>query len=447
MFLGEDALKGQLARYFDPVGLSMTLIEHSSANIRIAAFSLALSASPSSVPLPRNFLVCLQECLPNFHQETHPRTRNEFLALMKTLCLRLGNAAKIASNPVAMTYRQQQVLGWENEILLHHIEFARWYQYFLYFELRPTASYQSHITALKVLPLVIGNSDLAKFLPSDHKDSKAQHQHGVPERHAKALDHVRSLLDLLVDPFDDVRESAFSLLSLILPGYERSDSTYKSDYRVNIDDGAMTNTENALYESIQIALTRAEDHLRRSGRAYQADGVGRLYAIRHLSVTASRCSKRQGTHPFSDLLLTLENTLAIEGHDQVQALMSTPLHGYLIALRYGPIYSKILCSMKLMFRSRIITSQYTPAENAVAAYTRLLACCGQVWNAVHSILCFDAPEGRQFHEEEDEDDDGDSGSKDILSFCWRALKESRYALAASTSKIQSIMLMFCSPAF
>ena len=349
-----------------------------------------------------------------------------------------------------MTYRQQQVLGWDNEILLHHIEFARWYRHFLHFELGPTASYQSHFTALKVLPLVIGNSDPAKFLLSDHKNSQVQHQHGVSERYAKALDHVRSLLDLLVDPFDDVRESAFSLLSLILPGYDRSDSTYKSNYRVNIEVGAMTNTENALYESIQIALTRAEEHLRRSGRAYQADGVGRLYAIRHLSATAGRCSELQRTHPFNDLLLTLENTLAIEGHDQVQALMSTPLHGYLIALRYGLIYCKISYLKKLMFGSRIITSQKTPPENVQAAYTRLLACCGQVWKAVHSILCFDAPEGRNFHEEEDEEDeedDGDSGSKDILSFCWRALKESRYASAASTSKIQKIMLISCSPAF
>ena len=60
-------------------------------------------------------------------------------------------------------------------------------------------------------------------------------------------------------------------------------------------------------------------------------------------------------------------------------------------------------------------------------YAKLIACCRQVWYAVRSILCFDAPEGHHVHDDEDDDDEADHRSKDTLSFCWRALKESRSA--------------------
>ena len=42
---------------------------------------------------------------------------------------------------------------------------------------------------------------------------------------------------------------------------------------------------------------------------------------------------------------------------------------------------------------------------------------------MQDVLCFDAPEGHDISE--DEFNEQDIGSKDILSFCWRALKESR----------------------
>lgn len=58
-------------------------------------------------------------------------------------------------------------------------------------------------------------------------------------------------------------------------------------------------------------------------------------------------------------------------------------------------------------------------------HSRLLHNCSKVWDAVKEVLCFDSPEG---HVVIEPDDDGpDVGVKDTLSFCWRALKEARYA--------------------
>jgi len=49
--------------------------------------------------------------------------------------------------------------------------------------------------------------------------------------------------------------------------------------------------------------------------------------------------------------------------------------------------------------------------------------CTRVWQAVQHVLCSDAPEG--YHLEDEEGNDS-GGGKEMLSFCWRALKESRW---------------------
>ena len=54
---------------------------------------------------------------------------------------------------------------------------------------------------------------------------------------------------------------------------------------------------------------------------------------------------------------------------------------------------------------------------------RIASICAGVWDVVKDILCSDAPEG--YDDDEDELIEQDIGTKDTLSFCWRALKESR----------------------
>ena len=55
---------------------------------------------------------------------------------------------------------------------------------------------------------------------------------------------------------------------------------------------------------------------------------------------------------------------------------------------------------------------------------KLLTSCKSVWEAVKEVLCIDSPEGQA--SEEDEMDGLEIGTKDTLSFSWRALKESRF---------------------
>ena len=60
---------------------------------------------------------------------------------------------------------------------------------------------------------------------------------------------------------------------------------------------------------------------------------------------------------------------------------------------------------------------------------RLLEILSQVWDAVRTILCADAPEGYEIRNDGGE---YEVDTKDLLSYCWRALKESRLARSFSS---------------
>ena len=53
---------------------------------------------------------------------------------------------------------------------------------------------------------------------------------------------------------------------------------------------------------------------------------------------------------------------------------------------------------------------------------RMAACCSRVWHAVKDILCNDSPEG---YLPEDLDEVEEVDTKDVLSYSFRAIHESR----------------------
>lgn len=55
---------------------------------------------------------------------------------------------------------------------------------------------------------------------------------------------------------------------------------------------------------------------------------------------------------------------------------------------------------------------------------RMLFACSRIWEAVKDVLCNDSPEG---HLPQDLDDIDDIDTKDVLSYSFRAIHESRYA--------------------
>lgn len=96
----------------------------------------------------------------------------------------------------------------EMEALERHESFFRWYMTFLRDELISTASYQRHITAikalhttLKIVKLTSGTDDCldVKTITTVFTDPT----------------WVRLIMDLIMDPFDDVRETATMILQML----------------------------------------------------------------------------------------------------------------------------------------------------------------------------------------------------------------------------------------
>lgn len=60
-------------------------------------------------------------------------------------------------------------------------------------------------------------------------------------------------------------------------------------------------------------------------------------------------------------------------------------------------------------------------------HSRIVALCDRIWEEVKPVLCIDSPEG---HTDEPIEELG-VGPKDILSYSWRGLRESRYTAPKS----------------
>lgn len=65
-------------------------------------------------------------------------------------------------------------------------------------------------------------------------------------------------------------------------------------------------------------------------------------------------------------------------------------------------------------------------------HTNLALALHRVWVCVRDVLCNDAPEG---YVPDEAAEDENITTKDILSYSWRALKESRYIIQLSKSSL------------
>ena len=345
--------------------LGTSLLEHSSSAVRLAALSLLVSSSASSRPLCRRILRRMRQCIPHFHVEANAKPRNEFIALMKKLCMRIrgatlsllrryqisynvtGDQAFTAAHffarldedgPVSSGNVIEQVLKEEMYILEEHLAFRKWYMVFLLQELRPTATYQSHITALKVLSFLIEQTIALRNNSSrSHSDYICALNEDLPE----GL-FLRPLTELLIDPFDDVRQAAnrvfdlhLSINSIPQTQEERDDGqelrNQEAKYEVDNDDNYHKANESILFN-----LNRAEDRAGITGRADHADGLGRLYNL--LFTTCGALAKPSGWHQSRYLILDhvismLEKEVDIASKDLLFAVSHMSLHGHLIALR------------------------------------------------------------------------------------------------------------------
>ncbi len=296
------------------------LLAHPSAPVRSSAFSLLVSSQATTKPFSIIAFNLLKKHLAAFHADYDARVRNEVLGHTKNLIRRAKNIITVSQRSLA-TYQAiedgarppvQKKFGPEvrlkdaaeaRDILERHEAFLAWYRDFLKSELVPTASYQRHITALRAALLLlrvgkhagatddIVDEDIAPLIAADST-------------------WVRLLLDLLLDPFDDVRDSSATLLSLLPPKPSGADSA-------------------DLLKVLRVFCTRASKLADRTGREDHGDGAARSQAL----LCTWLGSQDLQLALLSEIIDRVESKISKAEEDLGYAAIESPVHADFAAIR------------------------------------------------------------------------------------------------------------------
>ena len=205
------AIESMNQRELDRFVVSLT--DHATPAIRLATLNNIVLMATSADSLSNSTKARLKECVPYFHQETSAKHRNEFITLISALCskLRRVSSGSVSSGPhrTGLSSPDGQPM---NKHRARDAHFLTWYMGYLVDELRPTSTYQGHITALSILRnLARQHPDLTGlqvlFATSCPPSTS-------PENIYRKL--RRLLLDLVFDPFNDVQDVASSLVEVLV---------------------------------------------------------------------------------------------------------------------------------------------------------------------------------------------------------------------------------------
>lgn len=338
--------------------LALGLLDHRSSMIRLHALSLLIRSKSQKEILGEQVLRKLKASLPYFHCEMEPKTRNEFIALAQKLIMRviavmssqnqaiepcrpcagiygytLALAQLKAGIPVVtlppkwtLTSREKHNNGCTHlesrsakkdglltaATLEHHVSFFQWYTSFLALELRSTATYQRHITALGILEHMQYKTPRTRSTCSSDPCLWTD-EAGITKCPSYAQALVRPLCDLMTDAFDDVRASAASCLFFVLESCSQPCIT-------NID----------FPQKIQIA----EKLMRATGRADHADGFARMCRL-HCRIGPLCLWPKGNAQALEHALASLQADVKATSSHLRAAVEHSPLHGHISALRCG----------------------------------------------------------------------------------------------------------------
>jgi hypothetical protein len=298
------------------------LLAHPSVSVRSSAFSLLISSPATTKPFSEAAFDLLKKHLAAFHVDYEARVRNEVLGYTKNLIKRAKNIITVAQRSLSAHESAASKDGTQSkkkfgpevmlkdateakDVLERHQGFLRWYTDFLKNELHPTASYQRHITAVRAILLLLQigkhagatddviDEDIARQISSD-------------------ITWIRLLLDLLIDPFDDVRDGAMIILSLLSPNTTPSPEARPSKFIL------------ILSQFCQRAGKLAD----RTGRADHGDGAARAHGLMcsWLSKPDSRIAH------LSAILGKLETKISKAEEDLGHAAIENPIHSDFAAI-------------------------------------------------------------------------------------------------------------------
>lgn len=373
---------------------------HPEPEVRLAGMFLSVYSTAITKPITGAVFKSLRRNLPHLHTDTDANFRREIHGYTQKLFdrLRASTATLVKGKSKAATSSSDRLPFPRNcaskssrqDPLTESLEFVVWYIRFLQWEMRPTASYQRRVTALRSINIVL-RSGVDSGVPFSQLSKSAQGQlnwaHGLQIANEKLL---RVLIDLIMDPFDDIRDAAVSVVQLCLVALSKD-------------------RKEAAIISIENFARRAEAIMLRTGRADQADGVARTGGL------VFSLKEAEGKYTvFQTLQRQLQITLLTAHTNLSKAVDGHPIHGTFATLRYIVDQDD--------FYSILTNTSSEEYKNWNKSHSDIITCIESLWNCVYHVLCADAPEGYVPDELEEE---ASLDTKEVLSYSWRGVKEAR----------------------
>ncbi|RTE75329.1 hypothetical protein BHE90_010223 [Fusarium euwallaceae] len=384
-----------------------SVLGHPSHEVRSLALSLLISSPSTTRPYSSTALDLLRKHLATYFADSDAKFRNEVAGKVRDMFKRVRGAIFVLKKSIpraaARDQKGQQQTDMTKPILYrtnlislpeaqlvdyldYHQKFLFWYIGFLCSELTPTASYQRHIASLKAVTFI---------LRMEGETSKTWETVDDQELFFDLFNGrwLRALSDLVMDPFDDIRDHSATVLKRIF-----SDERYRNFHLMAT--GGKVNPAEELAE----LLRRSDELARRTARADHSDGVARVCQL--LYRFSQDDQQRLGL--LSKLVGGVQEKLTVAEKDLGRAVLDAPLHGDFASLCYTwQVVSELQFSE-------------TELQAVQGLQDSLVTCCERVWAAVRDILCDDSPEGHLPQELEEVDG---LDTKDVLSYSFRSVHE------------------------
>jgi hypothetical protein len=307
--------------------------------IRLAGMYLSIYSIAVTKPITGGVLKSLKLNLTHLHTDTDANFRRELIGYIQKLFDRLrGSTATLVRTKDTVPTTQTRLpfpqglarnrntarKSAVHNPLMEALEFIVWYIRFLEGELRSDASYQRRMSALRALMVVL-KSGLDPRVPHHHLSKKAQGQ--LQWMHQLQITNTRLgrfLIELILDPYDDIRDASVSALQLCL-------------------ESMIDEERGQTVRHISHFITRAEIAMLRTGRADHADGLARAYAL-YFSTCAVESVENHGLHLSEEttrigildcLRQQLQSTLDVARHNLSDAVEGRPVHGTYAAIRFA----------------------------------------------------------------------------------------------------------------
>lgn len=300
------------------------MLSHSNSEIRIPAFSVIVSSSQATRPISTSGLKLLRLNIPHFVSDTDANTRSEANGLIQRLVDRI-RAITMSLNKIVHRPQKHGDTIDAPSVLKQHENFLDWFCQHIRLGFRPSATYQRIISSLKSFSILL-RSGLDRRIPVEDLSKQAQGETKWPfSRNLLTKAVIRAVQDLLLHPYDDVRQAAEQ--TLVLSGV----NVHALQVEPSGSAGSSTEVENEL-----VLEKRAVDRMLQTGRADHADGMARILKLcwsgqRRNSDHAAINSHR--TWRLLKLISQLENNLDVAKKDMGLAIHKHPLHGILASLR------------------------------------------------------------------------------------------------------------------